>query len=152
MARTELQSSNVYHWRETDSRLQERICNATALNAPLPPSTAMIILVIAPLVIYATVVFSLPVPSPSGSGQASTFSIILSLMANYALELPSSETLNPYPGKPKVTFAADGTFKITVFSDLHFGENPWDTWGPEQDVNSTRLMRTVLSDEKPDYV
>ena len=29
---------------------------------------------------------------------------------------------------------------------------PWDAWGPEQDVNSTRLMRTVLADEKPDYV
>lgn len=41
---------------------------------------------------------------------------------------------------------------MTVFSDLHYGENPWDVWGPQQDVNSTRLMRTVLSDEKPDYV
>ena len=60
--------------------------------------------------------------------------------------------LDPYPGKPRVTFKEDGTFKITVFSDLHFGENPWDAWGPEQDVNSTRLMRTVLADEKPDYV
>ncbi|KAI5121439.1 hypothetical protein M0805_006200 [Coniferiporia weirii] len=60
--------------------------------------------------------------------------------------------LDPYVGKPRVIFKPDGTFKITVFSDLHFGENPWDTWGPEQDVNSTRLMRTVLSSEKPDYV
>lgn len=39
-----------------------------------------------------------------------------------------------------------------MFSDLHFGENPWDTWGPQQDVNSTKLMRLVLADEKPDYV
>jgi len=61
-------------------------------------------------------------------------------------------TLNPYPTKPKITFRQDGTFKITVFSDLHFGENPWDVWGPQQDVNSTRLMRTVLSSEKPDYM
>ncbi|EJD43470.1 Metallo-dependent phosphatase [Auricularia subglabra TFB-10046 SS5] len=59
--------------------------------------------------------------------------------------------LNPYPGKPKVTFARDGSFKLLVFSDLHFGENPWDWWGPEQDANSTRLMRRVLADEKPDY-
>ncbi|KAF9256381.1 Metallo-dependent phosphatase [Marasmius fiardii PR-910] len=62
------------------------------------------------------------------------------------------DPLNPYPNKPKLTFNPDGTFKITVFSDLHFGENPWDTWGPEQDANSTRLMKTVLPDEKPDYV
>lgn len=39
-----------------------------------------------------------------------------------------------------------------MFSDLHFGENPWDDWGPVQDINSLRLMRTVLSSEKPDFV
>lgn len=60
--------------------------------------------------------------------------------------------LNPYPTKPRITFKEDGTFKLTVFSDLHFGENPWDDWGPVQDINSLRLMRTVLSSEKPDFV
>ena len=64
----------------------------------------------------------------------------------------SEDVLNPYPGKPRLTFKPDGTFKLTVFSDLHFGENPSGPWGPEQDVNSTVLMRTVLGDEKPDYV
>ncbi|KAF8962278.1 Metallo-dependent phosphatase [Flammula alnicola] len=62
------------------------------------------------------------------------------------------EVLDPYPGKARLTFKPDGTFKLTVFSDLHFGENPWDSWGPEQDVNSTALMNTVLADEEPDYV
>ncbi|KAF9475416.1 Metallo-dependent phosphatase [Pholiota conissans] len=60
--------------------------------------------------------------------------------------------LDPYPTKPRLTFKKDGTFKITVFSDLHFGENPWDSWGPQQDINSTILMNAVLPDEKPDYV
>ncbi|KAL0958443.1 hypothetical protein HGRIS_000586 [Hohenbuehelia grisea] len=60
--------------------------------------------------------------------------------------------LNPYPNKQRLVFRPDGSFKLTVFSDLHFGENPWDDWGPQQDVNSLRLMRTVLADEKPDYV
>ena len=60
--------------------------------------------------------------------------------------------LNPYVNKPKLTFRKDGTFKITVFSDLHFGENAWDAWGPQQDVNSLQLMRTVLADESPDFV
>ena len=60
--------------------------------------------------------------------------------------------LDPYFGKPRITFRSDGTFKITVFSDLHFGENAWDTWGPQQDVNSTILMNEVLSTDKPDYV
>jgi hypothetical protein len=60
--------------------------------------------------------------------------------------------IDPYPGKGRITFREDGTFKMTVFSDLHFGENPWDAWGPQQDVDSLLLMRTVLSSENPDYV
>lgn len=60
--------------------------------------------------------------------------------------------MNPYADKPRLTFRKDGTFKVTVFSDLHYGENPWDAWGPQQDVNSTQLMNTVLTSEKPDYV
>jgi len=61
-------------------------------------------------------------------------------------------SLNPYPNKPRIVFREDGTLKITVFSDLHYGENPWDWWGPVQDSNSTRLMKRVLKDEEPDYV
>ena len=68
------------------------------------------------------------------------------------LDIEKLLALNPYPSKPRISFKSDGTFKLTVFSDLHFGENPWDDWGPEQDVNSTRLMNTVLTSEKPDYV
>lgn len=60
--------------------------------------------------------------------------------------------LNPYPTKPRLTFRSDGTFKITVFSDLHYGENPWDDWGLQQDIDSTSLMNTVLDSETPDYV
>ncbi|KAJ3571996.1 hypothetical protein NP233_g3383 [Leucocoprinus birnbaumii] len=60
--------------------------------------------------------------------------------------------LNPYPNKPRIVFRKDGTLKITVFSDLHYGENPWDWWGPVQDANSTRLMKRVLKDEQPDFV
>ncbi|EIM80979.1 Metallo-dependent phosphatase [Stereum hirsutum FP-91666 SS1] len=60
--------------------------------------------------------------------------------------------LNPYPNKPKLTFNSQGQFKITVFSDQHYGENAWDVWGPEQDANSTELTETVLPSEKPDYV
>jgi len=63
-----------------------------------------------------------------------------------------SRVLNPYPGKARLSFKTDGTFKLTVFSDLHFGENPWDDWGPKQDVNSLVLMRKILRDEMPDYV
>ncbi|KAF9041448.1 Metallo-dependent phosphatase [Panaeolus papilionaceus] len=80
--------------------------------------------------------------------------IWLSILAG-ALALPYTqprqENLNPYPNKPRLVFKPDGTFKVTVFSDLHFGENPWDWWGPEHDASSIKLMQTVLADEKPDY-
>lgn len=45
-----------------------------------------------------------------------------------------------------------GTFKLTVFSDLHFGENPWDDWGPEQDRKSIIVMTDMLKLERPDFV
>ncbi|TCD68154.1 hypothetical protein EIP91_011432 [Steccherinum ochraceum] len=79
-------------------------------------------------------------------------SLLLQTSHAAVLQARLSQSLNPYPNKPRVTFAADGTFKITVFSDLHYGENAWDVWGPQQDVNSTALMNKVLPDEKPDYV
>ncbi|KAF8997707.1 Metallo-dependent phosphatase-like protein [Cyathus striatus] len=77
---------------------------------------------------------------------------LLSLYLQLALASPTLPRPVPVSGKPRLTFHPDGTFKITVFSDLHYGENPWDDWGPEQDFNSTRLMKRVLGDEKPDFV
>ncbi|TDL24537.1 Metallo-dependent phosphatase [Rickenella mellea] len=74
------------------------------------------------------------------------------LPANKLKCAKSSLDLDPYPHKSKITFKEDGTFKITVFSDLHYGENPWDDWGPIQDINSTTLISAVLADEKPDYI
>ena len=78
-----------------------------------------------------------------------------SVRSKFAVQAPQpvdEATLDPYPGKKRVTFRADRTFKLTVFSDLHFGENEEGPWGPEQDFSSIRRMRAILSDEKPDYV
>ena len=59
--------------------------------------------------------------------------------------------LDPYVDKPRVTFREDGTFKLTVFSDLHYGENPSEDWGANQDCNSSALLTSVLADEMPDF-
>ncbi|KAH9679609.1 putative inactive purple acid phosphatase 16 [Citrus sinensis] len=48
--------------------------------------------------------------------------------------------------------AAGGPFKISLFADLHFGENAWTDWGPLQDFNSVKVMSTVLDHETPDFV
>ncbi|KDQ08899.1 hypothetical protein BOTBODRAFT_59103 [Botryobasidium botryosum FD-172 SS1] len=84
-----------------------------------------------------------------------TGAVVLSLLSLAWLSqgFPTAlNPLNPYPDKPRVTFKPDGSFTLSVFSDLHFGENPWDTWGPEQDRKSLVIMRDVLSREKPDYI
>ena len=40
-------------------------------------------------------------------------------------------------------------FRIAQFADLHYGEAPSLPWGPEQDRNSSRVMRSVLATEGP---
>ena len=47
--------------------------------------------------------------------------------------------------------AADNTFHIAVFSDLHYGENE-STFGIPADMNSAALMRQVLAEEQPNFV
>ncbi|KAJ5157725.1 uncharacterized protein N7482_008825 [Penicillium canariense] len=49
-------------------------------------------------------------------------------------------------------FSKDGTFQVSILEDLHFGENAWDSWGPEQDVNSVTVINRVLDAESPDLV
>ncbi|KAJ9540949.1 hypothetical protein OSB04_027455 [Centaurea solstitialis] len=51
--------------------------------------------------------------------------------------------------------AGDGegsSFKVALFADLHFGEDAWTDWGPQQDLNSVNVMSTVLDAENPDFV
>lgn len=40
-------------------------------------------------------------------------------------------------------------FKIALFADLHFGEDAWTEWGPRQDLNSLRVMSSVVDTEQP---
>lgn len=72
---------------------------------------------------------------------------------------------------PILRFTDNGTFQISVFSDLHYGEgncplnhnqvSQRDTndstaedldWGPQQDINSTRVMNSILDQESPQLV
>ena len=53
--------------------------------------------------------------------------------------------------KADLNLAGDNSFKISVFSDLHYGENE-STFGIPADMNSAALMRQVLSQEQPEFV
>ena len=43
-------------------------------------------------------------------------------------------------------------FKILQLADLHFGENQWMDWGPQQDQKSIEAIQYFLQAEKPDLV
>jgi hypothetical protein len=49
-------------------------------------------------------------------------------------------------------FTSTGTFQISVFEDLHFGEGEATTWGPLQDELSAAVMEIVLGSESPQLV
>ncbi|KAK1776637.1 Metallo-dependent phosphatase [Copromyces sp. CBS 386.78] len=85
---------------------------------------------------------------------ASSFGAILFLLTSQADQAhghqqpptptpSSSDLLEP----PPLTFSKGNTFQISIFQDLHFGENAWEEWGPLQDLSTTRVMNTVLDSE-----
>ncbi|KAJ4419471.1 hypothetical protein N0V82_004916 [Gnomoniopsis sp. IMI 355080] len=53
---------------------------------------------------------------------------------------------------PALQFTENGTFHITIFEDLHFGEAEDTDWGPLQDVDTLKVMRTVLDNETTQLV
>ncbi len=54
-------------------------------------------------------------------------------------------------GSP-LTFSHNGSFKISIFEDLHFGEAEETDWGPRQDEMTLEVMRNVLGMEDPQLV
>ena len=96
---------------------------------------------------------------------STTFALILFTCWAFAGVVPNGHFHN----KP-LRFTDNGTFQISIFEDLHFGEgmsdpNPlsrphtdssvpvaWLDWGPVQDDNSTIVMNRVLDAEFQDLV
>ncbi|OAA61362.1 Metallophosphoesterase [Cordyceps fumosorosea ARSEF 2679] len=53
--------------------------------------------------------------------------------------------------KPPLRFTADGTFHISVFNDMHFGENSAGQ-GPLWDGKTSQLMGNIMDAERPQLV
>ncbi|KAM9952789.1 hypothetical protein ACTFIR_007845 [Dictyostelium discoideum] len=54
---------------------------------------------------------------------------------------------NNNENKNKLRFNKNNKFKIIQFTDLHFGEGENETWGKEQDINSTAVMNEIIDKE-----
>ncbi|CAB4316929.1 unnamed protein product [Prunus armeniaca] len=78
--------------------------------------------------------------------------LLLLLISPYLYSLLISTVALPTKPEGYHQLRPGATFKIALFADLHFGEAESTDWGPLQDVNSTRVMSSVLDDENPDFV
>ncbi|KAF1349560.1 Metallo-dependent phosphatase-like protein [Delphinella strobiligena] len=56
------------------------------------------------------------------------------------------------PPSPHPLVTTNGTFQISIFEDLHYGEAENTLWGPQQDLNTTRVMNAVLDAESQQLV
>ncbi|XP_007216019.2 probable inactive purple acid phosphatase 16 [Prunus persica] len=78
--------------------------------------------------------------------------LLLLLISPYLYSLLISAVALPTKPEGYHKLRPGALFKIALFADLHFGEAESTDWGPLQDVNSTRVMSSVLDDENPDFV
>ncbi|KAI4860560.1 Metallo-dependent phosphatase [Hypoxylon rubiginosum] len=78
-----------------------------------------------------------------------TLACALSTLEARPLAKKFANSTNPFG---PLTLKSDGTFQISIFEDLHFGENAWDQWGPQQDINSVKVINEILDAESPGLV
>ncbi|RAK95319.1 metallophosphoesterase family protein [Aspergillus ibericus CBS 121593] len=76
--------------------------------------------------------------------------LLASCLAGSLHALPESRKRGV--GDTRLRFTSNGTFHLTVFEDLHYGEAEDTDWGPMQDIESRAVMNTVLDHESPQLV
>ncbi|KAL6414308.1 putative inactive purple acid phosphatase 16 [Ilyonectria robusta] len=81
------------------------------------------------------------------------FEMLRHILVGYLFAgLSNQAPLSRFNQSAPLKFKSDGTFQLSIFEDLHFGENAWDAWGPQQDINSVQVLNKVLDFDRPDLV
>ncbi|KYQ89102.1 metallophosphoesterase domain-containing protein [Tieghemostelium lacteum] len=75
--------------------------------------------------------------------------IIIVIVLLITITIVENVELNYLNNVNTLYFNENSQFKIIQFTDLHYGEGESTDWGPEQDINSTRVMNTILDFESP---
>ncbi|KAK3984013.1 hypothetical protein QBC44DRAFT_253870 [Cladorrhinum sp. PSN332] len=90
----------------------------------------------------------------SGLRITTIISAALSFLIFLFIVFPQHDSLFPLPRSNladdpfgPLRFHEDGAFHISILGDLHFGENAWEPWGPQQDLASIKVIETVLDAE-----
>lgn len=92
------------------------------------------------------------------SNRWGSITVLLLLLRNIVIARPYDRqsdglTLRKTPSDNYLRVAGGAgegsSFKVALFADLHFGENAWTDWGPRQDMNSIKVMSTILDSENP---
>ncbi|KAJ4970233.1 hypothetical protein NE237_003332 [Protea cynaroides] len=81
-----------------------------------------------------------------------SFTCVSLFLFGFVIAIPQKTSVLRTPTEKPLQFSSNSSFKIALFSDLHYGENSWTDWGPRQDAKSDRVMSTVLDQEEPDFV
>ena len=79
------------------------------------------------------------------------------MICTLSLSILQKGTENQNFSKPSLKFHTNKdkniwTFKILQLADLHFGEDEWTDWGPEQDRKSIEALKYFIKAERPDLV
>ncbi|KAH8805775.1 Metallo-dependent phosphatase-like protein [Xylogone sp. PMI_703] len=87
---------------------------------------------------------------PSTRGSNLYFNVFLGLII-VTVWFYSASIFSLKDKRPYLRLDRDASFKIAIFSDLHYGEEEHD-WGITQDISSTKVMAAILDYETPDLV
>jgi hypothetical protein len=77
---------------------------------------------------------------------------VLGTLTGYAAATAASSSGQVDETMSSLSLSSDDTFKISIFEDLHFGEEEDTDWGPRQDTWTVKVMQDLLKAENPQLV
>ncbi|KAF9881530.1 hypothetical protein CkaCkLH20_00676 [Colletotrichum karsti] len=77
--------------------------------------------------------------------------LLFALWAGASHQIPLLGSRENDKASGPLRFSSNGDFKISIFEDLHFGEDAW-SFGPAQDKKTVKVMNDILDGAKPDLV
>ncbi|KAI9363920.1 Metallo-dependent phosphatase-like protein [Zopfochytrium polystomum] len=120
-----------------------RVANATCRRAVVVGLAVLTVLAATALLLCLPFVDRIGPLTAQKSGNARDSSNSSNKLSN---DSRANASVNATASARPLAFSSS-LFRIAIFTDLHFGEAPSTDWGPQQDRNTTRVMKAVLVHE-----